>query len=786
MKDVFKMLESRDTSEILIQECVAKLFVKGGADATLLEVLSYVKILYPDLFEKYEQQILIRLGLFFKNPSIEAFEDNVFQIYKNHIKAEFADDFIPTPVQADIVGKIKTNKVFSFSSPTSTGKSYIFRYLLSLFEKDIVIVVPSRALINEYYKKVYDAFQNDKLVNILTFIDKINTKKVSRNIFIITPERARDLFNKKFKFDIDLILFDEAQLSEDRSPRGMFYDSIIRRAVKCFSQARFIFAYPFITNPEAQFVKNNIEIDDRLARTYPHKNVGQIFYSFDKTDKTFAHFGVNRKIFGKDVPAALDPLENVLMSGGSALIYCAKANIYDKSVFREYKKYLVHCPKIENNPNLIDVQKVEAQNIIDKLSDFIGATDIEGSYQWSLLIALLKRGVVMHHGSIPLTARSLIEEFTQKGFCKLCFATSTLEQGINMPFDLVWIYRFNKSDSLGVKNLIGRAGRSTTQAKYDYGQIVIKKTSINDLRKIVEKDELLNNDSLLDDFISDPNDDYKEYKEAIKNDALDEDFNMALTEVARLKKEDVLQKIEFIIEKMFEGGKLEIKRIEDLTTQFIEIYESYLNRPVEPAERYILNTMMQILFWRVQGRRFSQIVSFRYSYIARIKERKDILKAYSHRDDVELFDILEANYSPIYQPIPNKKITSIGLNWDFVNNRKLLAKEIDYDRVMVDTYDYIDKIIGFRVGDVYFCAFTKYYENETKDLTMRAKALRIAKVIRYGTDDEKEIMLLRYGFDFEDFEWLLPVVEAVSEEEIIFGGIESLSDEQRHRIERFI
>lgn len=115
-----------------------------------------------------------------------------------------------------------------------------------------------------------------------------------------------------------------------------------------------------------------------------------------------------------------------------------------------------------------------------------------------------------------------------------------------------------------------------------------------------------------------------------------------------------------------------------------------------------------------------------------------------------------------------------------------MAKEIDYDRVMVDTYDYIDKIIGFRVGDVYFCAFIKYHEDETKDVVMREKALRIANIIRYGTDDETEIMLLRYGFDFEDFEWLLPIVSTVTEDEIVFKNLDNLSDWQRSKIERFI
>jgi hypothetical protein len=583
-----------------------------------------------------------------------------------------------------------------------------------------------------------------------------------------------------------MILFDEAQLGEDKSPRGMFYDSIIRRAVKNFQNAKFIFAYPFIKNPEIQFQRNKISLKEQSAISYMHKNVGQILFSYDDKTKEFAHFGSNKLIFGNDQKSETDPLETVLKQKGSALIYCSKAAIYDRTIFTKFRKYFTYFPRIKNDKSLSELARKDALGIIDKLSAFIGATDNENTDHWSLLIYLLNCGVVVHHGSIPLTARTYIEEFTQKGFCKLCFATSTLEQGINMPFDLVWIDRFNKSDSLGVKNLIGRAGRSTAEPVFDYGQIVIKKSSIPELRKIVSKDETIEADSALDDFGSDPNDDYKEYKEAIKLDTLSDEYNMATTEVERLKVSDAQQKIEFIIDAMFIGDKLEIEKLSELQEQFIEIYETYLNRPVEKAERYILGTTMQILLWRVQGRGFSQIVSFRYAYIARLRERKEILEWNRFSNDNTLFDNLEAKYSPMYQPIPNKKIQCIGLNWDTKQKIKLLAKEIDYDRVMVDTYDYIDKIIGFRVGDVYFCAFTKYYENENKNLDKRNKALRIAKIIRYGTDDSNEIMLLRYGFDFEDFEWLIPHVVKVSEEEVVFGNITDLNAEQLEKIKKYI
>lgn len=479
MKNVFKLLETEENVEKLLQKGIAELFIQGGVNATILEVLTHIKIRYPEIFKKYEQQILVRLGLFFKNPNSESFEDNIFRIYDKYLKTKFKDKFAPTPIQADIVNKISTNRIFSFSSPTSTGKSSIFRYLLSMFSNDIVIIVPSRALINEYYKRVCDEFQDQKDINILTFIDKINIKRVKRSIFIVTPERSKELFGKKNELNIGLVLFDEAQLSEDiKSPRGMFYDSIIRRIVKNFSNAKLIFAYPFIKNPEAQFKRNKIEAEDKLARPYQHKNVGQIFFSYDKDNDIFAHFGSDKKVFGRNRPTSYDPLEAVLKKGGNALIYCTKSNIYDRSIFKIFEKYFNYFPNLENDNRLTELQKKEAMEIVDRLSSFIGATDSDNSDHWSLLIYYLKRRVVVHHGSIPLIARTLIEEFTQKGYCKICFATSTLEQGINMPFDLVWIHRFNKTDTLGIKNLIGRAGRSTLEAKFDFGQIIIKKIQL--------------------------------------------------------------------------------------------------------------------------------------------------------------------------------------------------------------------------------------------------------------------------------------------------------------------
>jgi hypothetical protein len=136
---------------------------------------------------------------------------------------------------------------------------------------------------------------------------------------------------------------------------------------------------------------------------------------------------------------------------------------------------------------------------------------------------------------------------------------------------------------------------------------------------------------------------------------------------------------------------------------------------------------------------------------------------------------LPARWISQYQAIPNKKITSLSIT------HNTLAFAVDYDRVVFDTYDYLDKLIGFRFGDAYYAAFSLYGEKYQDK-----RATKMANYIRYGTNDKKEIMMLRYGFDFEDFEWLSPIIKSISEEEIVFSDVTALLEEQSRKIERYL
>lgn len=80
---------------------------------------------------------------------------------------------------------------------------------------------------------------------------------------------------------------------------------------------------------------------------------------------------------------------------------------------------------------------------------------------------LLEKGVVVHHGKMPgLTARLLVESIQQR-IVNLVLATSTLSEGVNLPFETILIpslkrWTGSKVDYIDARefsNLVGRAGR---------------------------------------------------------------------------------------------------------------------------------------------------------------------------------------------------------------------------------------------------------------------------------------------------------------------------------------
>lgn len=767
MNNLIKKIQNNVDIDKIFRLVLNNLYRNGPVSVTDMEILTYLSLYRPEEFKTHKNSILNYMAIFYKETERNTLKEVVFGQYKRYIIETYNKSY--TPIQADIVKGINSNKCFSFSAPTSTGKSHVFMNLIQDCKNDIVVIVPSRALINEYYLRLSSAILS-KEVNILTFIDKINTNFATKNIFIVTPERCRELFRQKELFNIDLFLFDEAQLSNEDSKRGLYFDSIVRRCYKAFPDARFVFAHPFVKNPESQIEKNHFNKEASYSIQYTQKNVGQMFLCKDE-NWNFYHFGIDTAVMGKRKQlAGFDPISKTIKNGGSVLFYVSKSKIYKGGILTDFSRYIDLCPEIKGT---------KIDSYIEQLSHYTGGETSPNKSHYSLLLALLKRGIVIHHGSLPLQTRIIIEEFTKEGLCRMCFATSTLEQGINMPFDVVFLDRMESSKPLSVKNLIGRAGRSSIDSKFDYGYVIVSSPSrMGNFRSIMLQDEVLDSVSSLEK--SDKHDeDFNEFKEAILNDTYSDEYNLSEKDLEKLTSVNIEKIINEILDTLFKGNNLiSLSDINEdnsfkvlLYGRFETLYSIYLGRDLERGESNVLNTAIKIILWKIHEKTFKNICWYRYAYASKSHEREILKKSGISTENVE------AAFFTEYSDIPNKSHPVYSL---FPIGTK--AKDVSYDLIMYDTYDYIDKLIGFKLSDIYYAALLKFYKKNGDQ-----RANKLAKYIKYGTDSDRHIWMLRYGLSFEDIEILDEHIERIGSDQITFkSSIKNVPDIQKESIQRFL
>jgi helicase len=225
-----------------------RLHKQGPTSFDILETIALYKEFHPKEFLILEEHFISALGLFYKNPApTNLFSYLLGTVGSNH-NAKYGA-FL-TPVQASVRRAVDKFQYVSISAPTSAGKSYSIRDFIYEQAGDAVIIVPSRALIAEYISAIRHRFGGRKDVMISSFVDKIFMSRQLRRIFVLTPERARELFLLREQLTINVFFFDEAQVSEEKG-RGIVFDVLVRRVQKSFPNARLIFAHPFVENPDA-------------------------------------------------------------------------------------------------------------------------------------------------------------------------------------------------------------------------------------------------------------------------------------------------------------------------------------------------------------------------------------------------------------------------------------------------------------------------------------------------------------------------------------------------------
>lgn len=121
------------------------------------------------------------------------------------------------------------------------------------------------------------------------------------------------------------------------------------------------------------------------------------------------------------------------------------------------------APRIEINLDEEDQRRLE--KVHEACTDYCGTESYE--------VALLERGIACNHGQMPQRVRRLMIDLIERGICRVTLATSTLTDGVNLPFDIIFVPSLlrrsfdpvneqpieNIMSTAEFRNLAGRAGR---------------------------------------------------------------------------------------------------------------------------------------------------------------------------------------------------------------------------------------------------------------------------------------------------------------------------------------
>ncbi len=321
--------------------------------------------------------------------------------------------------QFTILQKLLSGESIILSAPTSFGKSFLMEeLLLSGAYSNILIIVPTIALIEELRQKVKRLELPHRRISFTS------QEPSDKNIFILTQERAYEMFETIEQVGIDLLIIDEFYkmdsdlLDKDDSDRANMLSVVYHKFSSLAGQVYLL--GPYIDGAKGyKTAKHNpiwIECDDNTT------------------------YILRKHIDAKQKERGPKTLELIQQHRQDIMVYCSSPN-----TLRDFYKGILHNALPEDDRN----------------NDFIEWIQKNIGNEWYINDAL-KRGVGVHHGKLPrFIAHEMVKRFA-KGKIDVLLCTSTLIEGVNTNAQTIIIYngkqKFPK-DILTFRNISGRAGR---------------------------------------------------------------------------------------------------------------------------------------------------------------------------------------------------------------------------------------------------------------------------------------------------------------------------------------
>lgn len=389
--------------------------------------------------------------------------DLIEHIYETVVKESYrlpeacGEDVFFDAAQGIAFENIKSKQFYSFSGPTSMGKTFLVKMFIKEQivcggNNNYVIVVPSKALINEIKSEIISTIGEhlfEKNYKVITTPGAVTSDKNTKYIMVYTQERLSYQIKVHPEIIIDYLFVDEAQKISEVGTRSAYFYKIVDYMVKCNREMRICFLCPYIPNPDVYLNLIPTIIDNKFksdifefSPVNQHKSILNLDYG-----KLSIFNDLSREFVEMDLPGECKSVSDVVHkigNGKSNIVFCDSKDMVEQQAIEYWQK----CGE-DNSPEL--------KSLIEDIKVEI--------HPKSFLVHFLKRGICCHVGYLPSTIKAKIEDLFRKRIIKTIFCTSTLLEGVNLPADNLFIVIKNSSyilkKSADFKNLMGRVGRKT-------------------------------------------------------------------------------------------------------------------------------------------------------------------------------------------------------------------------------------------------------------------------------------------------------------------------------------
>jgi len=381
----------------------------------------------------------------------------------NCLYTEFVRDYMRIPAAPEWQFFRSQKKVydrleepyFSYSGPTSMGKSFIMRMfikeqIMKGTQRNFALLVPTKALINEVSSSIINDLKTllaENNYKIVTSAGALALQEDHNFILVLTPERMLYLMISNPNIRIDYLFVDEAHKISSKDSRSPFYYKVVDMLNQRENKPHMIFASPNIPNPEV-YLKLIPDaqslVEQKLTTTFTPVSQMKYFIDFQtqKVQMFNNYSGEFMEFSSLNEKVTFNKLISHIGKEKQNIIYC---NSIDKAI--NYARNFAKGKKKLDDKKLLTLSK-----------DIMN--EVHGDYY---LADVISRGVAYHIGYLPSAIRMRIEELYRSGLIHTIFSTSTLVEGVNLPADNLFITHYKNGRPemtiVDFKNLVGRVGR---------------------------------------------------------------------------------------------------------------------------------------------------------------------------------------------------------------------------------------------------------------------------------------------------------------------------------------